>query len=197
MSMRDEDLLEELELWPQWQLRRELVAPAMQPHMVAPTSIEPAPADTRIAEPSMATESSKEVETPTNAALTPFRLLVNNNASMLIVCDQVISTAMQTLLNNLLKVMDFSLQQDITDADASKLASYHGAVVLVMGESLGQTVLKQTLGIEQLRHQVHVHESKQVIVTYAFADLVDQPAHKARCWQDVCLAQLTIAHLKS
>lgn len=187
MSVHDQDLLEELELWPQWHLRREPVAPEMQSGTIGLQLKEEAQAEIIATQPSATAD----------AQLTQFRLLVNQDASMLIVCDPTLSPTMQALFNNLLKVIDFSIQQDIASADVSHLANYHGAVVLVMGESLGQAALKSTLEIDQLRQQVHAHESRKMVVTYAIADLVNHPENKAYCWQDLCLAQLTINHLKS
>lgn len=192
MSMRDIDLLEELELWPQWHLRRDLTAPVIKHHVNAPETVESL-SDT----PQPVISSPKTAELSRDVEQTQFRLLVNQDASMLFVCDQALSPTMQTMLDNILKAINFSAQQTMMNSDIKQLDDFQNAVVLVMGMSLGQTILNQKFDMSKLPQKVHAQENRQIIITYALSDLVSQPEHKARCWQDLCLAKLTTEHLKS
>lgn len=175
MSMGYDDLLEELELLPQWRLRK---PPAQQ--QAAVVHVKP------------------ETQAETSATAVPCRLIISENASMVLVLAPNQTSEAEQLLGNLLNATGFSIQEDIAEGDISHLGGYQDALVVIMGAELAQLALARSDALNHLREQVHVYQdSLQTVVTYSLDDLLENPQYKSACWQDFCAAQLTIDNLKS
>ena len=66
-------------------------------------------------------------------------------------------------------------------------------VILAMGAVAVQSLLGSDAPIGRLRGQVHRWQGVPLVVTYDPAYLVRQGAHKARAWDDLCLAAQVLA----
>lgn len=66
-------------------------------------------------------------------------------------------------------------------------------VILAMGRSAVDAMLKSSEPIGKLRGRVHDYAGVPVIVTYHPAYLLRNPAHKAMAWDDLCLAREVLA----
>ena len=66
-------------------------------------------------------------------------------------------------------------------------------VILAMGAVAVQSLLGSDAPIGRLRGQVHRWQGVPLVVTYHPAYLVRQAAHKARAWDDLCLAAQVLA----
>jgi DNA polymerase len=67
-------------------------------------------------------------------------------------------------------------------------------MILAMGRYAAQALLAQTVSnpvppLGQLRGMVHKYEGIPVVVTYSPANLLRNPADKAKAWADLCLAK--------
>jgi uracil-DNA glycosylase len=70
-------------------------------------------------------------------------------------------------------------------------------MILAMGRYAAQALLAQTVSnpvppLGQLRGVVHKYEGIPVVVTYSPANLLRNPADKAKAWADLCLAKASI-----
>ena len=70
-------------------------------------------------------------------------------------------------------------------------------MILAMGRYAAQGLLAQTVSnpvppLGQLRGVVHKYEGISVVVTYSPANLLRNPADKAKAWADLCLAKASL-----
>lgn len=70
-------------------------------------------------------------------------------------------------------------------------------LVLALGRFAAQSLLVIDTAISRLRGQVHSYRGIPLVVTYHPAYLLRNPADKARVWEDLLLAQETMARLKT
>lgn len=68
-------------------------------------------------------------------------------------------------------------------------------LVLAMGRFAAQSLLVTDTAISRLRGRVHSYRGFPLVVTYHPAYLLRNPADKARAWEDLLLAQETMARL--
>lgn len=86
--------------------------------------------------------------------------------------------------------------QKPTDADIAQCAHYlkrqvalvQPRVIVLMGSLAAQAVLGSTEPLGRLRGHVHRFEGVPVVVTYPLRNLLNTPQHKAKAWDDLCLA---------
>lgn len=73
-------------------------------------------------------------------------------------------------------------------------------MVLALGRLAAESLLSEAwpgmsqLPLGKLRGQVHTQVGVPVVVSYPPHSLLRQPAHKARAWEDLCLAMTHIGH---
>lgn len=188
MSLSREELLRELELLPVWQSRN----PAQPPvAAVMPKSDARADAVETGAVPETQAEQSKVVAPP----LHQFRLVVSEDAQWAIVLDKQHSAESEVLLQNMLKAVDVNIAQDVADATTDHLKQYVTKVIVVMGELEAQTLLNETQALSQMRGKMHQYQNIPVIATYSPSELLLNLDNKAKAWEDLCLAKLTIVNL--
>jgi DNA polymerase len=70
-------------------------------------------------------------------------------------------------------------------------------IILAMGRFAVQSLLRSDEPIGKLRGRVHTYQGVPLIVTYHPAYLLRQPLDKAKAWDDLCLAALTLAERSS
>ena len=68
-------------------------------------------------------------------------------------------------------------------------------LILALGRFAAQSLLVTDAAISRLRGQVHRYRGIPLVVTYHPAYLLRNPADKARVWEDLLLAQETMARL--
>lgn len=179
-----EDMLQELELLPVWQSRQ------------------PAPLVTREAKPTVSAvagdiadkqNTEKELEVP--KGMPSFRLIVSGDTQWAFILAPQQSKEAEALFQNMLKAISINVSQDIVGAQASLLNQYTPKVIVVMGEVEAQQLLNDQQTLEQLRGKTHAYENVSVITTYTASHLLQHWQDKAKAWEDLCLAKLTIANL--
>lgn len=191
MSLHRDELLRELELLPAWQLRN----PA-QPSVAAAIPKNDINADVVKANVAPeASERSAEQAEETAPPLHQFRLVVSEDAQWLFVLENQHSDAAEVLLQNMLKAVAVSIAQNVADATVDHLNQHAAKVIVVMGELEAQTLLNTTQTLAQMRGKRHQHQSVPVIATYSPSDLLMNLENKAKAWEDLCLARLTIVNL--
>ncbi len=70
-----------------------------------------------------------------------------------------------------------------------QIALVQPRVILAMGHFAVQSLLRSTEPIGRLRGRVHQYQGLPLVVTYHPAYLLRNPEHKARAWDDLCLAR--------
>jgi uracil-DNA glycosylase len=120
------------------------------------------------------------------------------------------------LLSNMLKAMGLNVEQvaltpsvkcrtegqstgaqELAQCEAflrRQVALARPKMILAMGRYAAQALLAQTVSnpvppLGQLRGVVHKYEGIPVVVTYSPANLLRNPADKAKAWADLCLAK--------
>ena len=214
--MTREDVLRELELLPVWQLKGQLpsikssiqnvtaltpesetfvepsppVSPQFEP-VIEPV-IEPAPLDNQ-------REEDVVVATPAE----PFRLLINDDATVAFVLDSAIESSnaqdIETLLSNMLKAINMKCHIDIPNANVDTLNEQAIKLVMVMGESAANSLLGQLQAIDDWRSAQSTapifYQNLPVIVTYHPAFLLSNTTYKAKAWADLCTAKRILQNL--
>ena len=124
------------------------------------------------------------------------------------------------LLGNMLKAMGLSVAQvtltpavkcrtegqstgaqELAQCEAflrRQVALLRPKMILAMGRYAAQALLAQTVSnpvppLGQLRGVVHKYEGIPVVVTYSPANLLRNPADKAKAWADLCLAKSALS----
>jgi DNA polymerase len=81
---------------------------------------------------------------------------------------------------------------DAAGGDGAQIAAAIAAVaprcVLALGRASAAALLGADAPFGSLRGRVHAHAGVPVVVTFAPAFLLRQPAEKAKAWADLCLA---------
>ena len=106
----------------------------------------------------------------------------------------------QQLLENMLRAIGVGLVAptrehravyvvaDDTAQIAAALAAVAPRCVLALGRASAAALLGADAPLGGLRGRVHAHAGVPVVVTFAPAFLLRQPAEKAKAWADLCLA---------
>jgi len=211
--MTREDVLRELELLPVWQLKGQLPSikssiqnlTALTPE--SETFVEPPPPVTPQFEPVIepAPQDSRCVEevvvVPTRTE--PFRLLINDDATVAFVLDSAIESSnaqdIETLLSNMLKAINMKCNIDIPNANIDTLNEQAVKLVIVMGESAANSLLGQLQAIDDWRSAQSAalifYQNLPVIVTYHPAFLLSNTSYKAKAWADLCTAKRILQNL--
>ncbi|MFW5432724.1 MAG: hypothetical protein ACKE5M_04350 [Methylophilaceae bacterium] len=182
--MSREDMLQELELLPVWQLRK-------------PSPVTAEEAKSAVDKPVVLQVAASAVEkiTETPEVSPQFRLLISDDAQWAFVLGAQHSDEAEALLQNMLKAVSVKVSQDIEDANTEQLNKYVPKGIVVMGEAEAQQLLNEKQTLEQLRAKAHQYQNIPVVATYAPSHLLLHLQDKAKTWDDLCLAKLTIASL--
>lgn len=186
--MNREELLRELELLPVWQLR----SPVQQAPSEADVLVNRDNVDLAVTDPDMVIEASQGV--PDARADLQFRLILSDDAQWAFVLGSLDDEGEQ-LLQNMLKAVAVKVSQDITNAKIEQLKLASPKVIVIMAEHAARQMLNNTQTIDQMRGTPLLWQGASVIVTYSPHHLLSNLADKAKAWQDLCLARLTIANL--
>ena len=94
------------------------------------------------------------------------------------------------LLNNIFAALQIKPKK--YDGD---LATIQAKVIVAMGEKVAQTLLNSQDSLESLRGKLHLMDNSKLIASDDLAHLIANPQHKAKLWQDLCLASALIVSL--
>jgi hypothetical protein len=188
-----EDLLQELELLPVWQLRN----PA--PKAAKPTTpgvveeaVDPKPEQV---EAVRTVEVDEQVPLAEPVLTRSFRLVTSDDGLWAFVLDAEQTDEAETLFQNMLKAVSVTISQDTAEANTSLLKQGLSKVIVVMGEEEAQQLLSDPQTLEAFRGEVQHYQNIPVVVTYTPSQLLMHSQDKAKAWEDLCLAKLTIANL--
>lgn len=176
--MTREDILRELELLPVWQLRTRALPTVVEAKTITqPSEIQQAPAAVPAEE----------------TILSTFRMIVSEDAQWMFLLKQNQESEAEALLQNMLNAVLVKPSQDVAAANVDQLSQHSPKVIVVMGENEAQTLLDITQTLEEMRGQPHQYNNVSVVVTYSAEHLLMHLGDKAKAWEDLCLAKLTIA----
>jgi uracil-DNA glycosylase len=184
MTMTREDALRELELLPVWQLRapslmQDVVQIAAE-KVVANAVIETAVIET--APPVIAITQKADVDVETYQS---------ENSAWVFVCSvsRMDAASQSMLLNNIFAALQIKPKK--YDGD---LVAIQAKVIVAMGEKVAQALLNTQESLTYLRGKMHTMANSKLIASDDLAHLLANPQHKAKLWQDLCLAR---DHIKS
>ena len=174
MSLSREDMLRELELLPMWQLRAPLL-PAKPP------------VELILAELNNKDEAATETAIAADTLTEAHQIVMSDDKKWAFICaDSTQFSALQaSLFNNILLALHVNKTHTM---QAQDLTNVNANVLIIMGESTAQSLLKTDANIDSLRGKVHLLASLPVIVTYHPQDLLQHLPTKAKMWDDLCLA---------
>lgn len=178
-----EDMLQELELLPVWQLRQAAPMPTEEVKPVV-SQVE-----------GIGAEEAAKAELITSTITPLFRLLLSEDAQWAFIVPANQGEEAETLLQNMLKAVSVQINQDVAEANKSVLNQHEPKVIVIMGEVEAQQLLDNQQTLVQLRGKTHQYESASAVVTYPPMHLLQHLQDKAKAWEDLCLAKLTIANL--
>lgn len=177
-----EDIMRELELLPVWQLR----APVLL--IEQPAEKNPVELDTKI-ETTIEVSAQANIEAPVeaDANVTSYEIIVSDDNKWAFICAEspYLHASQGSLFNNILLALHINKTHTI---QAQDLANIGVGVVVVMGESAAQSILKTDATLETLRGKTHVLHDMPLIVTYHPQDLLLHLPYKAKTWDDLCSA---------
>jgi uracil-DNA glycosylase len=161
--MTREDVLRELELLPVWQLRTPL----------------------KVAEP--IAEKAQIVEVAIEAATekTSLELIISDDTRWIFAypATRMDIGSQGILFNNILLALKIEKTNKILLENVSE-----AKVIIAMGETTAQQLLKTTESIEQLRGKTHTYQNIPLIVTFHPQELLQYLPNKAKTWDDLCIA---------
>lgn len=180
-----EDLLQELELLPVWQLRNPVPKTAEEGELER-TQL--------VVESAQLDASVKQTE---GVPLTKptFRLIMSDDGQWAFVLEATQNEEAEALLQNMLKAVSVKVSQDEAEANQSLLHQHVPKMIVVMGELEAQQLLSNQQPLEQLRGETRLYQNTPIVVTYSPSHLLAHWQDKAKAWEDLCLAKLTIANL--
>lgn len=178
--MTREDALRELELLPVWQLR----APSLMQDVVQ-IAAEKVVANAVI-------ETAPPVIAITQKADVDVEIYQSENSAWVFVCSvsRMDAASQSMLLNNIFVALQIKPKK--YDGD---LVAIQAKVIVAMGESVAQALLNTKESLTYLRGKMHTMANSKLIASDDLAHLLANPQHKAKLWQDLCLARAYIESL--
>lgn len=171
-KMTREDVLRELELLPVWSLRAPMPAQAIVEQIAPVASI-------------LAEQTPNETPAvPTRPAL----LIVSDDKKWVFVLPAELTGQAADLFNNILRALHINKTQTSHTQQLKDMEALDAGVMIAMGESIAQQLLNSAEPIENLRGKQHMINGLQVIATYHPNDLLQHLPHKAKTWDDLCMA---------
>ena len=163
MGMTREDVLRELELLPVWQLRVPIVSPVAVVQKITEATV----------------------------AETSYYVVVSDDKKWAFVLSQALTGTAQILFNNILLALQLNKTHTEPVVNLAGLLAILADVkiIVAMGATASQQLLRSSESLEQLRGKVHVFENAPLVVTYHPSDLLQQLANKANMWDDLCIAK--------
>ena len=183
--MTREDVLRELELLPVWKLRAPLpTAPIVE--LIQPVSTENVE--------SKVDSNPEKIEpieiSPIQPVIVSSAVLVaSDDKKWIFVLPAELAGQSAELFNNILRALKIKPTQTAHTQQLMQDIEQLGATVMVaMGEIAAQQVLSSAETIENLRGKLHLVNGTQVVVTYHPDALLQHLPHKAKTWDDLCIA---------
>lgn len=177
MSMTHESVLRELELLPVWKLRAPL------PTTLAPHNSDQLP-QAEPADNSVIENIVVDNEVTINKAAV---LIFSDDKKWLFVLPEVLTGESAELFNNILRALKIKPAQTAHSQQLTQ--DIDGAsVVVTMGEIAAHLLLNTAQTLTDLRGKLHLVNNVPVIVTYHPDELLQHLPHKAKTWEDLCMA---------
>jgi len=183
--MTREDVLRELELLPVWKLRAPLpTAPIVE--LIQPVSTENVE--------SKVDSKSEKIEPIEISLIQPVIvnsaiLIASDDKKWVFVLPAELAGQSAELFNNILRALKIKPMQTARAQQLVQDIEQLGATMIVaMGETAAQQVLSSTETFENLRGKLHLVHGMQVVVTYHPDALLQHLPHKAKTWDDLCIA---------
>ena len=184
-KMTREDVLRELELLPVWKLRAPLpTAPVVE-------LIQPVLAENVESKVDSNPEKIEPIEiSPIQPVIASSAVLIaSDDKKWVFVLPAELAGQSAELFNNILRALKIKPTQTTRTQQLVQDFEQLGATMIVaMGETAAQQVLSSAETLENLRGKLHLVNGMQVVVTYHPDALLQHLPHKAKTWDDLCIA---------
>jgi hypothetical protein len=181
-----DDVWRELELLPAWTLRVPVESVLTQ--QVEVEKLEAAQVVIVTTEESAF--AKPVIEEPNNAVEIQYEITLSEDKHWALIYEisrpADIDIGLQNILfKNILHALNLEKPSKM---QLTNVADIHASMVVAMGESVAQALLKTQASLEDLRGKLHPLGHAQLVVTYDLAHMLNKPLDKAKVWQDLCLA---------
>ncbi len=182
------DMLRELELLPAWKLRApfaDVLAQKVQVEKLEITQV-------AIVVTEVTALEKTAIEKPSSATEIQYEITLSQDKQWAFICEiGMPETRMDigfqhTLFNNILHALSI---EKASKMQMVSIADIQASMVVAMGESIAQVLLKTQEPLENLRGKLHPLGHTQLLATCDLAHLLNNPLDKAKVWQDLCLAR--------
>jgi DNA polymerase len=180
--MTREDIMRELELLPVWQLRVPAL-PCVEPNVVTPKVV-----DVVVDESFIEMRQTAKLQELTQSQA--FMHIASEDGHCIFVLPNVaLQEDEAKLMHNICKAIRMSVKPaelSVITADIIQVAQ--PKLIIVMGETIAQTLLQSTGKLADLRGKIHKIQDIALVVTYDLAHLLQNLLDKAKVWDDLRLA---------
>ena len=224
--MTREDMMRELELLPVWQSRAPAPEVAtitdvgrvstrqdvgLSQHLISQQNIAAEAANSErnrdlqvqlaevtVEDSLVSLDEYPETLTPVNIEPPTFTHIASDDGECLFVLPSAeMNTEELQLFQNICKALRIKTKPAETSADISESINNMQAKLLVaMGETTAQAILQSAEPIAHLRGKPHQLHGVALVATYDLKYLLQNPADKAKVWNDLCMGLQILQDLK-
>jgi len=179
--MNREDVLRELELLPVWKLRAPVQILETAPIEKTGASVAPEVVQPEVVQPEVVQEVAKVT----------YEITISSDKNWCFIClvSRMDIDFQSMLFNNILHALHI---EKTTKTQAENLQNIDAKMIIAMGEAVVQALLNSQESLENLRGKLR---ATNIVATYDLPHLLANPADKAKAWEDLCFAKVTMRNL--
>ena len=224
--MTREDMMRELELLPVWQSRAPAPEVAtitdvgrvstrqdvgLSQHLISQQNIAAEAANSErnrdlqvqlaevtVEDSLVSLDESSETLTPVNIEPPTFTHIASDDGECLFMLPSAAMNADELqLFQNICKALRIKTKSAETSFDIlASVSDMQTKLLLVMGEATAQAILQSAEPIAHLRGKPHQLHGVALVATYDLKYLLQNPADKAKVWNDLCMGLQILQDLK-
>ncbi|MDP3087216.1 MAG: hypothetical protein Q8M99_03335 [Methylotenera sp.] len=193
VMMTREDILQELELLPLWQLREGLPSLKMPP--LAPTTLNISETFPVV---KVNMNESNIIEKRETLDSLIFTHVASEDGNWLFVLANAILQADEVqLIQNICKAMRIKAKPSILTVNTLDfIQSAQPKMIVAMGESTAQAMLQSAESLVDLSGKLHQFQGVALVTTYDLAHLLNNLSDKAKAWNDLRFAMQALRDIQ-
>jgi len=196
--MTREDILQELELLPVWQLRVGL--PSLETQPLAPTTLkiaEDLPAVKANLIESRIIESGIIENTETLDSLIFTHIASEDGNWLFVLPNTTLQADEAQLMQNICKAMRINAKPSVRTVNTLDfIQSARPKMIVAMGESTAQAMLQSAESLVDLSSKLHQFQGVALVATYDLAHLLKNMSDKAKAWKDLRFAMQALQDIQ-
>ncbi len=201
--MTREDILQELELLPVWQLR--VVLPSLETPPPPQMLVQANDSRTEIIELKVSVPVVKELmiecgnieKTETLESLTFTQIASEDGHWLFVLPNAALQADEAQLMQNICKAMRINVKPPLLAVNMLDfIQSAQPKMIVAMGESTAQTMLQSAEPLVDLSGKLHQFQNVALVTTYDLAHLLKNLPDKAKTWKDLRFAMQTLQNIQ-